>query len=93
MHDATLESLTFSWEEGLVLLRLSTGVNGTGVVILEATDVKGIVCPRLFPWGPSDSVNEAKVQSRTAGVYLTIEMQSGDLLEITCKEVLEKSSE
>ena len=46
-----------------------------------------------FPVGPSDSVNEAKVQSCTAGLCLTIEMQSGDLLEITCKEVMEKTSE
>ena len=90
LHDATLEALTLLWEQGIVRLQLSTGVGGTGIVILEATDVRGLVCPRLFPWGPSDSVNEVSVTSETGKVCLKVEMQSGDLLEITCKNVVER---
>jgi hypothetical protein len=65
-------------------------MNGPCLVDLEVTEVEGIVCPRLFPWGPSSSVNEVKLLSTAAGVTLVIEMQSGDLLKINCKEVLER---
>jgi hypothetical protein len=87
LHDATLESLTLHWVEGAVRIRLSTGINGTGVVTLEAFGVRRALCPRALPWGPSDSVNEVKLEQVSDGRLLSIEMQSGDLLEICCKEV------
>jgi hypothetical protein len=62
LHDATLESFTLQWEEGVAHVRLSTGMNGTGVVTLEASGVLRALCPRVFPWGPSDSVNEVKLE-------------------------------
>lgn len=87
LHDATLESFTLHWGEGAVLVRLSTGVNGTGVVTLEASGVIRAVCPRVFPWGPSDSVNEVKLEQVANGRLLSIAMQSGDVLEVSCREV------
>jgi hypothetical protein len=93
LHDATLETLTLHWEEGVVRIRLSTGINGTGVVTLEAVGVVRAVCPRAFPWGPSDSINGVKMQEVSDGRLLSIEMQSGDVLEICCREVLVKSAE
>jgi hypothetical protein len=44
------------------------------------------VCPRVFPWGPSDSVNEVKLELVENGRHLSVEMQSGDTLEIHCGE-------
>jgi hypothetical protein len=93
LHDATLETLTFHWEEGIVRIRLSTGITGTGVVTLEAVGVVRAVCPRAFPWGPSNSVNEVKMQEVSNGRLLSIEMQSGDVLEICCTGVLVESAE
>ncbi len=86
LHDATLETFALHWAEGIARIRLSTGVNGTGVVILEASGVLRAVCPRVFPWGESDSVNEVKLEKVDDGWLLSIEMQSGDVLEICCGE-------
>ena len=93
LHDATLETLTFHWEEGIIRIRLSTGIHGTGVGTLEAIGVVRAVCPRALPWGPSDSVNEVKMQEVSDARLLSVEMQSGDVLEISCREVLVKSAE
>jgi hypothetical protein len=93
LHDATLQTVTFHWEDGVVRIRLSTGVNGSGVVVLEALGVVRAVCPRALPWGPSDSVNEAIMQQVSDGQLLSVEMQSGDVLEVCCKEVLVRSAE
>jgi hypothetical protein len=87
LHDAILQTLILHWEDGIVRIRLTTGEGGTGVVVLEASGVLNTICPRAYPWGPSDFVNEAKLQQTGNGQLLTIEMQSGDLLEIYCKEV------
>jgi hypothetical protein len=87
LHDATLESRTLHWGEGVVHVRLSTDMNGAGVVILEASGVLRAVCPRVFPWGPSDSVNEVKLEQVANGRLLSLEMQSGDVLEVCCREV------
>lgn len=93
MHDATLETLTLHWVEGVVRIRLSTGINGTGVVNLKAVGVRRAVCPRALPWGPSDSVNEVKLEQVSEGRLLSIEMQSGDVMEIFCREVLVDQAE
>jgi len=93
LHDATLETLTVHWVEGTVRIGLSTGINGTGVVTLEAIGVRRAVCPRAFPWGPSDSVNEVRLEQVSEGRLLSIEMQSGDVLEICCKDVLVEQAE
>jgi hypothetical protein len=56
-------------------------------------EVVRAVCPRALPWGPSDSVNEVKMQEVSDARLLSVEMQSGDVLEISCREVLVKSAE
>ena len=87
LHDSTLETCTIFWEEGVVTVRLSTGINGTGVVLVKASGVVNFLCPRRSPWGPSDSVNEVRVQKSPEGSRLEIEMQSGDTLTITCDDI------
>jgi hypothetical protein len=42
--------------------------------------------------GPSSSVNAARVEELADGKLLTIEMQSGDVLEVRCSGVAVKQS-
>jgi hypothetical protein len=90
LHDAVLESFTFYWETGTLLIKFGIGVDDTDVVIVECGGVERISCPRLLPWGPSDFVNSSKQEPRQNGYLLTIEMQSGDLSEIFCGTVIRK---
>jgi len=80
LHDATLEKLSLDWRSGHadVFLRAATGV-----VILRASGVTNLVCPRLHPWGRSSSVNEVRGPLAQNGhSILEIEMQSGDVIVI-----------
>jgi hypothetical protein len=80
----------FDWETAALLLVFQTGVaesDRAGIVAHSVTDLK---CPRLLPWGPSSSVNRVRLDPLPEGQLLTIEMQSGDLLEIRCREVAVK---
>jgi hypothetical protein len=85
LHDATLESVNLEWAEGVV--HVTFKVHGFRAVVLEAKDLFKMTCPRLGPWGPSNSVNSAEIVALADSQCLTIEMQSGDVLEISCREV------
>ncbi len=87
LHDATLKTVDFGWEEATVHLRLKLGVEASDLAIVQAEGVTSLVCPRLCPWGTSVSVNAATVEELVGGKLLTIEMQSGDVLEICCAGV------
>jgi hypothetical protein len=75
LHDATLLSVALDWEkaEVQVLVLLLGGIPAT----LRFHEVNAVVLPRDQPWGPSNSINEAKQLS--VGKYL-VQMQSGDAL-------------
>ncbi len=80
LHDATLERLSLDWASGRAEVLLRTA---TGNVILRASGVTNLVCPRLHPWGPSSSVNEARgLRAGEGDSVLEIEMQSGDVIVI-----------
>ncbi len=87
LHDATLESISFDWAAAVVFVRFK--VHGIGAAGFEAKDVFNVNCPRLLPWGPSNSVNSVELQAQSGCQCLTIEMQSGDVLEISCREVVD----
>ena len=84
LHDATLKAVNFGWETGVVHLTFKVGVAPSDLAIVEVQGVTSLICPRLCPWGPSSSVNAAAVEEFTDGRVLTIEMQSGDVLEVRC---------
>lgn len=84
-HDATLETCTVHWEEGKISVRLGTGMDGARSVILTAEGMTDFACPHRLPWGPSDSVNEVRVTATAEGRCLEIEMQSGDVLRLSCR--------
>ena len=89
LHDATLRSVTFDWMGGTALLAFKTG-KAEPDLVLESRDVTDLRCPRHQPWGPSVSVNSATVTEAPGGCLLAVEMQSGDLIEISCREVVLK---
>jgi len=87
LHDATFEALIFLWKHGSARLEFSADLTSKPIH-LEARGVFNIAVPRAFPWGPSDSVNDSSLQPVQDGKKLSIEMQSGDLLEIVCEELV-----
>jgi hypothetical protein len=80
LHDATLEIVSLDWRGGVAEVRLKSA---SAVVVLRASAVTRLSCPRLHPWGPSSSVNEVRSSRIARGRYaLEIEMQSGDVILI-----------
>lgn len=90
-HDATLKNATLDWESGTTTMRFvlcGQPAREATITMRETADLK---CTRQFPWGKSVSVNRLDVQKLDSGDRLEIEMQSGDKIVITGKEVLEKA--
>ncbi len=87
LHDAIFKTLLFVWKEGTARLEFSADFTSARIQ-LEARGVSKVAVPRAFPWGPSDSVNTSNLRDGEDGKRLMIEMQSGDLLEIICDELV-----
>ena len=78
LHDATLETVTLTWENAEVSLDLAlSGGVGASLTFHKVTSA---VLPRELPWGPSASVNNAKT---IPGGKYEIEMQSGHTLRFS----------
>jgi len=81
MHDWTLIAIHLDWTIGRVVIELRNrrSIN----VALVAERVSALHVPRLQDWGPSASINEVKGPTDiVGGKRLSIEMQSGDVIEI-----------
>jgi hypothetical protein len=87
LHDSTFKKLAFDWATATLHLLFQVGVESSDVVVLEAQSVTDLRFPRLLPWGPSNSVNSATVEGVGEGQLLSIEMQSGDVLLVSCRSV------
>src|SRR5271169_3216526 len=86
LHDATFLSLDLNWRSGELSCNLR--IHGDTVVRLVAHGLTFLKCPRQFPWGPSVSVNYARVNKAENGrVFLIMEMQSGDVIEADLEDV------
>ncbi len=84
MHDWTLTAIHFDWTAGCVTIELKN--QSSKKVAVVADGVSTLVVPRLQEWGPSSSVNELRGPSDiTGGKHLFIEMQSGDVIEISAR--------
>jgi hypothetical protein len=86
LHDATLAKIEFDWEIAELLFDFETCISGTPRVQILAFQVSNFICPRKHPWGPSVSVNEIKSEQKGESTFLLMEMQSGDVFEVICKE-------
>lgn len=83
LHDATLKSIAFDWPTATIRLSFQTGIDISDVLTVVAQDVTDLRCPRVLPWGPSNSVNEVTLDPQQG--LLAIEMQSGDVIQIACR--------
>lgn len=83
MHDWTLISLTFDWKGASVTVSLRNPHSET--VSLVAENVVHLSIPKRDEWGRTVSVNAvAGPTLQSDGTEtLRIEMQSGDVIEIT----------
>ncbi|KUM40130.1 hypothetical protein [Pseudomonas sp. EpS/L25] len=77
LHDATLNAVRVSWEDGKCIMNIEHGTLGKCVLTFSA--VSYLTLPRKQSWGRSVSINSFSVSS--SGQY-EIEMQSGDLIKI-----------
>ena len=59
----------------------------SGIAVVEASDVRDLHAPRNHPWGPSVSVNTVDGPNPyDDGLsHLTVEMQTGDTIEIIAR--------
>ncbi len=84
LHDGVLERISVDWSRRLVRI-LATSVPG-GLLMIIAGGLRDINIPRREPWGPSDFINGATAeQGDDSTVTITIEMQSGDQITLTCE--------
>jgi hypothetical protein len=85
LHDWTLVRIAVEWEAGTVRVDLQSP---SGPRCLCAAGLQDLRVPQSTPWGPSISVNAVRgplgkpSQDTTT---LAIEMQSGDVIEITAR--------
>ena len=85
LHDAILDEIVIDWERGAV--RVHLGVTDSEKRVLTAHGVTKLVMPREHPWGPSVWINKTEGPADANGSkVLKIEMQSGDVLEITARD-------
>lgn len=85
MHDWILVSILVEWAKGIVTINFDT--HEFGVVQVTATGLVKLLVPKLEEWGESVSVNEYEgpVELTDGNQSLTIEMQSGDKIELEAK--------
>jgi hypothetical protein len=83
LHDALLESVRLSWEEGTATLSLTLPSPPSRRAEVVVRDLAAAFCPREQPWGRSIYVNKVALERAVSGGVSTlkIEMQSGDVLE------------
>ncbi|MDQ1835132.1 hypothetical protein [Massilia scottii] len=83
MHDWALLSLLFDWEGAHLTLTLRN--RSSDIVSLTVDGVVRLMVPKQSEWGRSGMVNEFTGPTRQLDgtEKLQIEMQSGDVIEIT----------
>ncbi len=83
LHDATLVAVGTDWASGETHVRIRLSEEAARGAEVRVTGTTLLRCPREQPWGPSVSINEARLLPLQGGrKRLEIEVQSGDLIEI-----------
>jgi hypothetical protein len=83
LHDASLVAISLDWGSGEASVRLRLSSEQARAAEIRVTATTSLRCPRQQPWGPSVSINEARVAPLPGGrVRLELELQSGDVIEI-----------
>ena len=81
MHDWTLLSVIFEWEDAHVVVRFRSEMGEEKLVAVSTVDLH---VPQVSEWGSSVSVNSVMGPVATEGGHqsIEIEMQSGDVIRI-----------
>ena len=65
---------------GMCAVNLRTS---SGIAQIQIHGLTTLNCPRQMPWGPSECVNEVRLKDLASGIMVEIEMQSGDIVQIS----------
>ena len=79
LHDATLLGLDIDWPAGTAILSIGTMTETRRITVRE---VKSVQISREMPWGPSNSINNARIIEQENDVLLEVAMQSGDMIAV-----------
>jgi hypothetical protein len=86
LHDATLTNIVIDWQEGIVTLKFRGSPDPRWRLPFDVImfEMRHVDCPRLLPWGPSESVNELRgpLEAAAGTMRFELEMQSGDVIVI-----------
>lgn len=85
LHDSKLRSLSLDWKRGWARLQICAW-NDVSVQI-SARKVAAVNAPRHEPWGPSDFILSAYFSEAEGRSGLTIEMQSGDVVQLLAGDI------
>lgn len=86
-HDATLLNLSFSWAESELRCVIKPVSITGGIVNVTFSGVGEVTIPATHPWGMSSSVNSWTRDDQGSESVFIIEMQSGDVIRVTAKEM------
>lgn len=85
LHDGQLRTLSLDWKRGTARMEISAGNNVS--IQISARGVATFEAPRQQPWGPSDFILSAYFTDTKGPSSLTIEMQSGDVIQLLASEI------
>lgn len=87
MHDWILVSIFVEWAKGMVTITLDT--HEFGAVKVTASELVTLIVPKRDKWGESVSVNryEGPYTLDNGNQFLSIEIQSGDKIELEAKYI------
>jgi hypothetical protein len=87
LHDATLLTVLVHWDSGIIQFVFDTFERTR---MIQGTGLTAFSCPRAMTWGPSVSVLKCSVTASASALqHLSLEMQSGDVLEATAAHFAE----
>ena len=88
MHDWILVSVAMDWSEGSGTINFANNKNEKHFIRLEG--LAELKMPRREEWGPSKYVNEVEtpVKLDNGNFYCSIEIQSGDKIEIEAASIV-----
>jgi hypothetical protein len=87
LHDATLLSINFDWTSGTGSIKMRIFDEEQKEVEIICKGFSNLKCTRTFPWGRSNSINEVKLANSDADQSLRVEIQSGDVINVTCESI------
>lgn len=92
LHDATLLALDFNWLDSKLRCLIRHVSTTSNMICVIFNDVQLVRIPSVHPWGMSASINSWIYEELDVGVSSSIEMQSGDIIEVTARNLVVEPS-